>query len=765
MSNTQSLPGDPYVRATQEWLNTTYGSNNNFGSVPVTGFTGWPTVYGLLRALQLELGISVPVDNFGPTTELYYSQNLLSRQDGMRNNKFAILQGALWCKGYAGVYSSTSEAVLDNQFNAAVESSVKQLKQDAGVSSSSGVVTLNVMKALLSMDTFVCLTSYGGKPEIRAMQQEMNSKYEAYIGLMPCDGIYGRNTNKALIYAIQAEEGLPVNVANGNFGNATTNCCPNLPYTQGQLNYSGQAYPSSSITQFSRLAKFALYVNGFGDGSFSGFIDENIVRAFQAHHAISNTGIVDISTWKSLCISCGDVTRSAIAADCATILDSQKASTLVQNGYQVIGRYLTGEVGWGETAQSKALTANELQVILNAGLRYFCIYQTSARQYEYFNYVKGVQDYNAAFAAASELGIPSNAIIYFAVDFDAMDVHIDLGGPNQNLGIIAYFHGVANANALFGSPYRIGIYGARNVCSRVAAAGYTCSSFVADMSTGFSGNLGFKIPEDWAFDQFYETTIGGLGAGSLAIDKNGYSGRYAGESGVTTPTTYTPFYSQINWNAFHQALEAYCNFRENNEQVRLQIPYYLGGKHTPQELVNLLKNSYLGGRDPINCSPSEVQSALAASASNGIDCSCLTYYVLNEACGGIMQSYFADVLGYSPASLAYGSGISSENQTSLQYSTQITMAKDMRPSDFICFAGGSHILIITHVERDAGGEVAKIRYAHSSGGYGPHYAEILIGDQNKDLDAAEQSWNDIVYTDSIAKGFYEYTSRLNFLVD
>lgn len=74
------------------------------------------------------------------------------------------------------------------------------------------------------------------------------------------------------------------------------------------------------------------------------------------------------------------------------------------------------------------------------------------------------------------------------------------------------------------SPYRVGIYGTRNACSRVSNLGYACSSFVGDMSTGFSGNLGFSMPDNWAFDQFKTTTIGS-GEGQLEIDKDGYSGR------------------------------------------------------------------------------------------------------------------------------------------------------------------------------------------------------------------------------------------------
>lgn len=98
-------PGDAMVYLTQRWLNQEYGNVPGFGYVTEDGRTGWDTVYGLTRALQVELGITDLADNFGPTTERLYSQNLLRRQDGVTNRKFAILQGALWCKGYNPGYN------------------------------------------------------------------------------------------------------------------------------------------------------------------------------------------------------------------------------------------------------------------------------------------------------------------------------------------------------------------------------------------------------------------------------------------------------------------------------------------------------------------------------------------------------------------------------------------------------------------------------------------------------------------------------------
>ena len=100
---------------------------------------------------------------------------------------------------------------------------IKALKEDAGCNDTTSTVTLNIMKALLSMDSFVSIEYLGGKESIRKLQQYLNRNYEDYTGLRACDGIYGRSTNTALIYAIQAEEKLPLSIANGNFGPTTTN--------------------------------------------------------------------------------------------------------------------------------------------------------------------------------------------------------------------------------------------------------------------------------------------------------------------------------------------------------------------------------------------------------------------------------------------------------------------------------------------------------------------------------------------------------------
>ena len=111
-------------------------------------------------------------------------------------------------------------------------------------------------------------------------------------------------------------------------------------------------------------------------------------------------------------------------------------------------------------------------------------------------------------------------MIYFAVDYDATD-------PQVSSHILPYFKAVTQS---LGGGYRVGIYASRNICTRVARAGYAVASFVSDMSTGFSGNLGFPIPSNWVFDQFYE--VRGY-RGKWDLDRVAYSGRRTADSSVS----------------------------------------------------------------------------------------------------------------------------------------------------------------------------------------------------------------------------------------
>lgn len=507
---------DEMVLETQQWLNETYKGRHGYNKVPENGKTGWDTIYGLTRALQIELGISEPADNFGPTTQRLFKPLKKQAPDSKPTNMNYILQGALWCKGFnPGGFSGV--------FYENTESAVKEFQKAAGLTKQDGIVTALIMKALLDMSAFRLVA--GGDKKIRQIQQNLNRDYNDYIGLMPCDGLYARDTNKALIYALQKEEGMSTSVANGFFGNGTTSLCPTLT-------------PGDSRTGFVLIVQYALYCNGksFDPGEFDGKYGVGVVsavKAFQEFMCLPQTGYADMPTIKALLSSSGDTTRAASACDTAAIITADTAKTLRENGYKIVGRYLTGNVRTSSGLTSKALTSKELSTIFDAGLSVFPIYQDGGYESSYFVKDQGTRDAYSAASAARRLGFPSGTTIYFAVDFDAYDYEV----TNK---IIPYFQEIKSAfmkmQAFSTAPkYEIGVYGPRNICIRTAEAGLTKYSFTANMSTGFSGNLGYPMPKNWAFDQFYEGTIGS-GAGKVAIDKDGYSGKDSGVSSVHPPS-------------------------------------------------------------------------------------------------------------------------------------------------------------------------------------------------------------------------------------
>lgn len=556
---------DSKVLMAQQWLNQTYGGVTGYGNnIVEDGLTGWGTINAMIRALQIELGITATANNFGPSTISKFNTRFpngiieQSSEDTTEDNIYGIIQCACWCKGYAADYSG-----ITKHFYSVTGNAIQQLKSDAGCIDSSSTVTLNIMKALLSMDYFVCSTYAESDPQVRTIQQYLNRNYEDYIGICPCDGIYSRKTNTALIYALQAEEGLSTSIANGNFGPSTKSCCPTIPYDNVANNYQGRAYTTEEINRFTSLLQIALYVNGFGNGNPTDLYNSSIVSAFQSSYALETTGICSLRTWLALLISCGDTTRSTCACDCATILDEAKAQTLYNNGYRYVGRYLSGVTA---TGASKALTRSEINLAYNNGLRIFPIQQSSANTPSYFTTEQAKYDVKDAYYHARKLELPTGTVIYFAVDCDPQDTDI----TNY---IIPYFQKINTVmSTVYNSKYRIGIYGTRNVCTRVSNNGYAEYSFVSDMSTGFSGNLGYKLPCNWAFDQF-TTITEGSGNGKIEIDKDGYSGRDQGIN-VSSLDSLTRVRSYI---AFIYSLA--LNYTNNNvERSSILVLHYLRGR-------------------------------------------------------------------------------------------------------------------------------------------------------------------------------------------
>lgn len=495
----QAANFDQRVYETQVWLNQNYGLG-----IPEDGKPGTVVSEGLVMAFQIELKkrhpeFPDPTGYFGDTT-LAYCPTLFTSSPEEDAIFIEIMQRGLFCKGY-------NPTATTGVYGMGTTLAISILKSDAGLGNADGSFAQpDIVKASLSSDAMKLVS--GGDSKIRQIQQYLNCHYEDYIGIGPCDGYYSRDTNKALIYALQAEEGLDTSTANGTFGPTTKSLCPVLSLGDSRI-------------KFVTIVQFALYCNGYNPKAFDGhFLDSILIAAqsFERFVALPTRNTIDLDVWMALLTSTGNPNRDGTASDCSAIMTPAKAKALHNDGYSIVGRYLTGTVG-GTT--SKALTRSEMQTIFNEGLNLFLIYQDAHGQavsLDYFTYGQGVNDAIAAYHAADALGVPSKAVIYFAIDYDMMDSQV------TNYAI-PYFEGINSLRS--DNDYRVGIYSSRNTCSKVSNNGLAYSSFVSDMSTGYSGNLGYGLPVNWAFDQVQEYTLGSSD-GKFGVDKDICSGRYTG---------------------------------------------------------------------------------------------------------------------------------------------------------------------------------------------------------------------------------------------
>lgn len=502
---------DEQVRRAQRFVNTTYGGAIDM-KVEENGRTGWPIMYALTRALQYELGIKALSNSFGPTTlsTLASKYPKLNAGNVPSANFARIIQSALYCKGYDG-------GDIDGKYNSRVSAAVAKLKKDMGVDGAfpGGDLTPKVFKSLLNMDAYV--TVNGGSDAIRDVQQWLNGRYVGRkdFFIIPCDGHNSRDVSKSMLLAIQYELGMADGTANGVFG----------PGTQSGL--KSHTVSLQSRGTWVSLFSAAMILNR-RPVSFSGTFDgalADAVRSFQSFAKLPVTGSGDFQTWASLLVSYGDQSRKGEACDGVTKITPARAKALKAEGIKYVGRYLVNPST--TSLPEKEIQPGELQTIAENGLRCFPIYQTYGRDAEGFSYPSGNAAGFAAVTAAQEHGFKTGARIFFAVDFDALDHQV-------TKNVLPYFKGIEDAMAISGNPYKIGVYGPRNVCTRVAEAGHSTASFVSDMSSGFSGNYGYPLPDNWAYDQIVTRWVGS-GDGRLEVDINIASGRDTGENSFNKP--------------------------------------------------------------------------------------------------------------------------------------------------------------------------------------------------------------------------------------
>jgi len=517
---------DSNVLAAQVYLNAMFGGHPSWVSLDEDGITGIATMQGIVRAFQINNNVGGVTGSIGPLTiAKFKSLPTISKMNpnDPSNINVCLIQCALFCKGYSaggitGIYYNAGEAA------------VKSYQSDAGLVDT-GIIDWKVWLGLLSLNWFKI--NVLGDINVRIIQQNLNRDYSDVIGILPCDGIIDRQTVLSLIGALQAEEGVTTTLINDlntvNFGDATTANFPASLKIDQNEDYRG----------YNRIAQYGLYFNGYNPGNFNGIFNstmQTMVSSFQTFYALKNIGLVidgeiNVSVMKSLLTSKGDTSRLSKACDCATVLSQAQAESLSIAGYTHVGRYLTGYVG---PVTRKFMTFDELENIQDCGLNVFPIYQDGGYTLEYFmNPNQGVSDAYLAINAAKRIGVPNYTTIYFAVDFDCYKYQLEDY-------IVPYFNDIKTIfdDSINDKHYNIGVYGPRYVCKKLYDLEITTYSFVADMSTGFSCNLGYRLPENWAFDQFYEFQF--TSYPSFPLDKVAYSGRDQGISSFDSVVEMTP---------------------------------------------------------------------------------------------------------------------------------------------------------------------------------------------------------------------------------
>lgn len=145
--------------------------------------------------------------------------------------------------------------------------------------------------------------------------------------------------------------------------------------------------------------------------------------------------------------------------DCAAPLTAEKARIFKDLGYEFVGRYFCPDTpgNW------KRLNKPEAKAITDAGLRLLCVWETTAARAGE-GMAAGAVDGARAYNQALELGVPTDGIIYFAVDYDAQVSELDT--------IEAYLRA---ARAQTG-PYEIGVYGSYKVVEAMHERG-VCKGF------------------------------------------------------------------------------------------------------------------------------------------------------------------------------------------------------------------------------------------------------------------------------------------------
>ncbi|KAM7208560.1 DUF1906 domain containing protein [Naviculisporaceae sp. PSN 640] len=539
---------NPKILEAQKAINSRYtGLAGDYVPAPEDGKASWDTMYSLTQGLQYELGINPTVRNFGSGTfNAVKTRNKLPGQEDPSSgiNFIRLYNAALLVKGYP---NSKSLTTWDNSSAAAFD----RLWSDAGLdgltSSERSKVWPHVCRAMFRMDQqFRKLPpgQVGGSETTRQIQQWLNKRYVAGVGipamfLVPTTGVNSKETMTGFIMSLQHELGIPLDEITGNFGvktqaslraigsnSSTTPLTGNMRYLFRSLCWFNS--PTPDVTSPGNRQVHYTPADISTDAITP--THTKFLLAFQKFLQLNETATHDFPTFAQLLVAVGDPERPAAGGDGITEITTARGTALVSAGYRIIGRYLDENVLPTEPGYlGKSLKPHEPATIIASGLRFFPIFQYGGRSAAGFSYDIGRAHATVAHNKSVGFRIPANSCIYFAVDYDASNAEIDSN-------ILPYFRGVKDVLQENGNKYTYGVYGSRNVCTRVGKEGGAKWSFVAGMAWGWEGNMGYRMPENWAFNQIKEFTFTGTGSGgervSFGLDNNVWRVRGLGDEGV-----------------------------------------------------------------------------------------------------------------------------------------------------------------------------------------------------------------------------------------
>lgn len=211
----------------------------------------------------------------------------------------------------------------------------------------------------------------GSTDGIRSVQQWLNGRYRdrSAYSIGPCDGIYSRDVQKALVLALQYEMGIAE--PNGNCGPATQSGLRNHTLSQGDSGVFVQLFCAACLFNSPAYDGDDNPVATTWRSTFDAGLAE-WVSVFRQFDKLTVNGSGDYETWAQLLVSMGDPDRPATGSDTRYGgITASRATWLYGNGYRYVGRCIHDPPN---STLDKEIKPGELDTIFAAGLKVFPIY-------------------------------------------------------------------------------------------------------------------------------------------------------------------------------------------------------------------------------------------------------------------------------------------------------------------------------------------------------------------------------------------------------